>query len=69
MLRAARPPSNLKVSNVRAGGSAKGAALGVSDRLRRREIAYLGAVFSEAAPSPECAIKGNVNRNGERVGR
>jgi hypothetical protein len=27
----------------------------------------LGPSATEGAPSPECTIKGNVNRNGERI--
>jgi hypothetical protein len=31
------------------------------------QTALLGAVSASEAPSPECVIKGNVNRKGERI--
>jgi endonuclease YncB( thermonuclease family) len=41
--------------------------LGAASVPANAQTILLGAVSASEAPSPECVIKGNVNRNGERI--
>ena len=41
--------------------------LGASSVPSNAQTLLLGAISASEAPSPECAIKGNVNRKGERI--
>ena len=41
--------------------------LGAASVLVNAQTILLGAVSASEAPSPECVIKGNVNRKGERI--